>query len=53
MFFPDEPLNAQDAPFKALNAASQELMTTKILPPTKDLEADALIAHWDIVLING
>ena len=53
MFFPDEPLNAQDVLFKGLNAAYKEAMTAKILPPTKDFEADSVIAAWDIVLIKG
>jgi len=27
-------------------------MTAKIMPPTKDIEANAVIAVWDIVLIT-
>jgi hypothetical protein len=33
-----------------LNPAYDEAMTAKILAPTRDLEVDALIAVWDIVL---
>jgi protocatechuate 3,4-dioxygenase, beta subunit len=53
MFFPDEPLNAQDATLGRLNAAYKEAATAKILPPTKDLEADSVVAVWDIVLLKG
>jgi protocatechuate 3,4-dioxygenase beta subunit len=53
MFFPDEPLNAKDRAFQSMNATYKEAAIAKLLPPTKDLEADAVIAVWDIVLVKG
>jgi protocatechuate 3,4-dioxygenase beta subunit len=53
MFFPNEPLNAQDGSFGRLNAEYKEVATAKILPPTKEFEADSIIAVWDIVLPTG
>lgn len=53
MFFPNEPLNAQDGTFGRLSAAYKEAATAKILPPTKELEAESVIAVWDIVLLKG
>ena len=53
MFFPDEPLNAQDGSFGRLNAAYKEAATARILPPTREFEADSVIAVWDIVLPKG
>ena len=53
MFFPNEPLNAQDGSFGRLSAAYKEAATARILPPTKEFEADSVIAVWDIVLPKG
>ena len=53
MFFPNEPLNAQDGSFGRLPAAYREAATARILPPTKDLEAGSVIAVWDIILPKG
>jgi protocatechuate 3,4-dioxygenase, beta subunit len=53
MFFPNEPLNAQDGSFGRLPAAYKEVATARILPPTKDLEAGSVIAVWDIILPKG
>ena len=53
MFFPNEPLNAQDRSFQSLSAVYKEAATAKILPPTKELEADSVVAVWDIVLLKG
>lgn len=36
-----------------LNVVNKEAATAKILPPTKDLEANSAIAVWDVVLIKG
>lgn len=53
MFFPNEPLNAQDGLFALLRPEYKEAALAKMLPPTKELEADSAIAVWDIVLHKG
>ena len=53
MFFPNEPLNEQDGSFGRLRAEYKQAATAKILPPTKEIEADSVIAVWDIVLPKG
>ena len=53
MFFPNEPLNAQDGSFGRLNAEYKEAALAKILPPTKELDANSIISLWDIVLPTG
>ena len=53
MFFPNEPLNANDGSYGRLSPAYKEAALAKILPPTKELEADSVIAVWDIVLPKG
>lgn len=53
MFFPNEPLNAQDGLFGRLPAGYKEGVIAKILPPTKELEPDSIVAVWDIVLLKG
>ena len=53
MFFPNEPLNATDGSYGRLSPAYKEAALAKILPPTKELEADSVIAVWDIVLPKG
>jgi protocatechuate 3,4-dioxygenase, beta subunit len=53
MFFPNEPLNARDGSFGRLPNAYQDAATARILPPTKDLEADSAIAVGDIILPKG
>lgn len=52
MFFPDEPLNEPDILFKTLGANKQAAVA-KALAATKDIEPDALLLNWDIVLYKG
>ena len=56
MFFPDEPLNEKDALFLDLRTQSEKTAAAVIaqsLAPTKDIEKDAMLLNWDVVLING
>ncbi len=56
MFFPDEPLNEKDRLFLNLRSQSEKTATAVIaqtLAPTKEIEKDAMLLNWDIVLING
>jgi protocatechuate 3,4-dioxygenase beta subunit len=48
MYFEGEPLNEKDLLYKS--TMDKESLLTKLMPPTKDIEPDALIAVWDIVL---
>ncbi len=54
MFFPGEPLNEKDALFLDLQSQSaKSAVTAQTMPPTKEIEKDAMLLHWDVVLING
>jgi protocatechuate 3,4-dioxygenase, beta subunit len=56
MFFPNEPLNEKDGIFMDLHKYSEKVtdaVTAKLLPPTKEIEKNALLFNWDIVLSNG
>ncbi len=54
MFFPGEPLNEKDALFLDLQSQSaKSAVTAQTMPPTKEIERDATLLHWDVVLING
>lgn len=53
MFFPGEPLNAQDRSFNSMSSAYRELSTAKLLPPTRDVDASSIIAVYDLVLRSG
>lgn len=56
MFFPNEPLNEKDGIFMNLHKYSAKVtdaVTAKALPPTKEIEKNALLFNWDIVLSNG
>ncbi|CAN5871645.1 protocatechuate 3,4-dioxygenase subunit beta [soil metagenome] len=56
MFFPNEPLNEKDALFLDLRSQSEKTAAAVIaqsLPPTKEIEKNAMLLGWDIVLING
>jgi protocatechuate 3,4-dioxygenase beta subunit len=48
LYFDGEPLNEKDVFFP--HAMNKKSLITTLLPPTKDMESDALVAHWDIVL---
>ena len=51
MYFPGGPLNGKDQIFQ--QTEGRETLIAKILPPTKDVEPDARLAVWDIVLLRG
>ncbi len=56
MFFPDEPLNEKDSLFLNLRKQSEKTAAAVIaqsMPPTKEIEKDAILLNWDVVLING
>lgn len=53
VFFPGEPLNKQDKILQSLKSPYQETVIMKLLPPTKELEADSMLAVWDVVLRKG
>ena len=53
VFFPDEPLNKQDKILQSLKSPYQETVIMKLLPPTKELEADSILGVWDLVLRKG
>jgi len=49
LYFAGEPLNDQDPFLRSLGAARERLIVP-LGPPTPELEPDALVAVWDIVL---
>jgi protocatechuate 3,4-dioxygenase, beta subunit len=51
MYFDGEPLNDKDHFLQATNCKA--CLTTKLMPPPKELEIDSLVAVWDIVLARG
>ncbi len=56
MFFPNEPLNEKDSLFLDLRSQSEKTAAAclaQTMPPTKEIEKDALLLNWDVVLING
>jgi protocatechuate 3,4-dioxygenase, beta subunit len=53
MWFPGEPLNAQDRLFARLSPAAQTMLTGKLEAPTANVEPEAKIAVFNIVLTNG
>jgi protocatechuate 3,4-dioxygenase beta subunit len=52
MYFAGEPLNDTDRLLASTGANRSSLIVT-LGPPTSDLERDALLAQWDIVLESG
>ena len=52
MYFAGEPLNDTD-PFLQGAGANKERLIVPLEPPTQELEPDALVAVWDIVLEQG
>jgi protocatechuate 3,4-dioxygenase beta subunit len=52
MYFPGEPLNAKDRLLQSA-APNQATLIAKVEPAGKELEPDALIVTWDIVLTRG
>jgi len=53
MWFPDDPLNAQDRLFTILRPPAQRMVTARLEAPTADLEPESLIAVFNIVVPNG
>ena len=54
MFFPDEPLNEKDRLFLNLSSQSEKAaVLAQKMPPPKEIEKDAMLFNWDIVLFNG
>jgi len=53
MFFPNETLNEQDTILQSVKGARKEAVMAKLMPPTKEIEADAMLLVWDIVLLTG
>ena len=56
MFFPDEPLNEKDALFLEVRNQSEKAAAAVIaqkMSPTSEIEKDAMLLNWYIVLING
>ena len=51
MYFDGEPLNEKDRFLQGVRC--KECLTAKLMPPTKDLESEALVAVWDIGLTRG
>jgi len=52
MYFAGEPLNDTD-PFLQGAGANRERLIVPLGPPTPDLEPDARVAVWDIILEQG
>jgi len=62
MFFPDEPLNEKDVLYLELRSrferqgqpmSNADVVFAKQLPPTKEIQANAKLLAWDIVLFNS
>jgi protocatechuate 3,4-dioxygenase, beta subunit len=53
MWFPGDPLNAQDRLFTILRPPAQNMVTARLESPTADLEPESLIAVFNIVVPNG
>jgi len=51
MYFEGDPLNEKDQIRQGVRC--KDCLTTKLMPATKDVEPDSLIAVWDIVLRRG
>jgi len=51
MYFPDEPLNEKDDIFQ--RTRRREVLVAKILAAPEDVEPEAQLAVWDIVLNRG
>ena len=52
MYFPGEPLNDKDLLLQNVRGDKQALIA-KMLPPTSEVEPDARLAVWDVVLDKG
>jgi hypothetical protein len=52
-WFPDHPLNGQDRLFNVLPPAAQQMLTCKLARPSGNMEPDAKVAIFNIVVTNG
>jgi protocatechuate 3,4-dioxygenase beta subunit len=52
MYFPGEPLNDKDLLLQNVRS-NKEALIAKVLPPTSDVEPDARIVVWDVVVDKG
>jgi len=53
MWFPDHPLNAQDRLFTNLPPAARRMVTGKIEASSRNIEPEAKIALFNIIVPNG
>jgi protocatechuate 3,4-dioxygenase beta subunit len=53
MWFPDHPLNGQDRLFNVLRPGAQQMLTCKLARPSGNMEPDAKVAIFNIVVTNG
>ncbi|HEX8457622.1 MAG TPA: protocatechuate 3,4-dioxygenase [Pyrinomonadaceae bacterium] len=53
VFFPNEPLNEQDSILQSIKGPHKEALIVKMMPPSKEMEADSVHAVWDVVLLKG
>ena len=51
MYFPGEPLNEKDSIYR--ETRRREALVAKVLPADKNMEPEAKLAVWDIVLNRG
>ena len=51
MYFADEALNEKDQFLQRVRC--KECLTAKLTPPAKEMESDARVAVWEIVLARG
>lgn len=51
MYFEGDPLNEKDRILQS--SWAQERLIARLLPPTRDVEPDSLLAVWDIVIPRG
>ena len=51
MYFEGDPLNEKDRILQS--SWAQERLIAKLLPPTKEVEPESLLAVWDIVIPRG
>ena len=53
MWFPDHPLNSQDRLFLNLPAGARPMVTAKLTSSSAEIEPDAKIAVFNIIVANG
>ncbi len=53
MWFPDQPLNGQDRLYTVLNPSAQKMVTCRLQGAAGNLEPEASVALFNIVVANG